>query len=119
MFAAHRPKLVILTIDFWWFNSARSEEVVDLQPDTVGPLTLVQLAQPFQWIAQGKIGVGDFIASALAPGFNPAGIGADAKCTSTATSSGRWSASWRPTSTTSSTSARRSIPRTGRSLWTS
>jgi hypothetical protein len=34
MFAAHRPQLVILTIDFWWFNSARSEEVVDLQPDT-------------------------------------------------------------------------------------
>lgn len=43
MFAAHRPKLVILTIDFWWFNSARTEEVVDLQPDTVGPLSLVQL----------------------------------------------------------------------------
>src|SRR5215470_17614218 len=67
MFAVHRPKLVILTIDFWWFNSARTEEAVDLQPDTVGPLTLVQLAQPFQWIAQGKIGIGDFIAGALSP----------------------------------------------------
>jgi hypothetical protein len=75
MFAAHRPKLVILTIDFWWFNSARSEEVVDLQPDTVGPLSLVQLAEPFQWIAEGKVGVGDFIAGALSPGFKPAGIG--------------------------------------------
>ncbi len=75
MFAVHRPKLVILTIDFWWFNSARTEEVVDLQPDTVGPLSLVQLAQPFQWIAQGKIGVGDFIAGALSPGFKPPGIG--------------------------------------------
>ena len=75
MFATHRPKLVILTIDFWWFNSARSEEVVDLQPDTVGPLSLVQLAQPFQWIAQGKVGVGDFIAGALSPGFKPPGIG--------------------------------------------
>jgi hypothetical protein len=75
MFAAHRPKLVILTIDFWWFNSARTEEVVDLQPDTVGPLSLVQLTQPFQWIAQGKIGVGDFIAGALSPGYKPPGIG--------------------------------------------
>jgi len=75
MFAAHRPKLVILTIDFWWFNSARTEEAVDLQPDTVGPLSLVQLAQPFQWIAQGKIGVGDFITGALAPDFEPQGIG--------------------------------------------
>ncbi len=75
MFAVHRPKLVILTIDFWWFNSARTEEVVDLQPDTVGALSLVQLAQPFQWIAQGKIGVGDFIAGALSPGFKPQGIG--------------------------------------------
>ena len=75
MFAVHRPKLVILTIDFWWFNSARTEEGVDLQPDTVGPLSLVQLAQPFQWIAQGKIGIGDFLAGALSPGFKPTGIG--------------------------------------------
>lgn len=75
MFAVHRPKLVILTIDFWWFNSARTERVADLQPDTVGPLSLVQLTQPFQWIAQGKIGVGDFIAGALSPGFKPQGIG--------------------------------------------
>ena len=75
MFAVHRPKLVILTIDFWWFNSARTEEAVDLQPDTVGPLSLAQLAQPFQWIAQGKIGVGDFLAGALSPGFKPTGIG--------------------------------------------
>src|SRR5215470_17942880 len=75
MFAVHRPKLVILTIDFWWFNSARTERVVDLQPDTVGALSLVQLAQPFQWIAQGKIGLGDFIAGALSPGFKPQGIG--------------------------------------------
>ena len=78
MFAVHRPKLVILTIDFWWFNSARTEEVVDLQPDTVGPLSLVQLARPFQWIAQGKIGVGDFMAGALSPGYKPSGIGAAA-----------------------------------------
>src|SRR5215475_14332890 len=75
MFAMHKPKLVILTIDFWWFNSARTEEAVDLQPDTVGPLSLVQLAQPFQWIAQGKVGVGDFITAALSPGFKPPGIG--------------------------------------------
>ncbi|HUL10149.1 MAG TPA: hypothetical protein VLV76_27715, partial [Candidatus Acidoferrum sp.] len=75
MFAMHKPKLIILTIDFWWFNSARTEEAVDLQPDTVGPLSLVQLAQPFQWIAQGKVGVGDFITAALSPGFKPAGIG--------------------------------------------
>ncbi len=75
MFAVHRPKLVILTIDFWWFNSARTEEVVDLQPDAVGPLSLVQLAQPFVWIGQGKISVGDFTAGALSPGFKPPGIG--------------------------------------------
>src|SRR5262249_60784117 len=75
MFAVHRPKLVILTVDFWWFNSARTEEVVDLQPDTVGSLSLVQLAQPFAWIVQGKIGVGDFVAGALSPGFSPPGIG--------------------------------------------
>ena len=75
MFAVHRPKLIILTVDFWWFNSARTEETVDLQPDTVGSLSLVQLAQPFVWIAQGKIGVGDFIVGALSPGFNPPGIG--------------------------------------------
>jgi hypothetical protein len=78
MFAVHRPKLVILTVDFWWFNPARSEEAVDLQPDTVGPLSLAQLAEPFQWIAQGKVGAGDFLAGALSPGFEPTGIGAAA-----------------------------------------
>jgi hypothetical protein len=35
----------------------------------------VQLAEPFQWIAQGKVGIGDFVAGALSPGFKPAGIG--------------------------------------------
>jgi hypothetical protein len=78
MFAVHRPKLVILTIDFWWFNSARTEEVVDLQPDTVGPLSLVQLAKPFLWIGKGKIGIGDFIAGALSPGYEPSHIGVGA-----------------------------------------
>jgi hypothetical protein len=78
MFAAHRPKLVVLTIDFWWFNSARTEEAVDLQPDTVGPLSLVQLGQPFLWIGKGRIGVGDFIAGALSPGYEPSGIGVGA-----------------------------------------
>lgn len=75
MFSVHRPKLVILTIDFWWFNSARTEEAVDLQPDTVGQLSLVQLMQPFRWIADGKIGAGDLLAGALAPDFKPPGIG--------------------------------------------
>ena len=134
MFAAHRPKLVILTIDFWWFNSARSEEVVDLQPDTVGPLSLVQLAEPFQWIAQGKVGIGDFVAGALSPGFKPAGIGVAAiydhagyddrlrlRRQSPGTGgarrpplqSGRSPASW-SAGTTGSTSTRQLVRRTGR-----
>lgn len=75
MFAVHRPKLIILTVDFWWFNGARTDETVDLQPDTVGPLSLLQLTQPFSWIVQGKIGVGDLIEGALSPGFAPRGIG--------------------------------------------
>ncbi len=75
MFAVHRPKLVILTVDFWWFNSARTEEAIDLQPDSEGQMSLVQLAQPFLWIAEGKIAVGDFIAGALAPRFDPPAIG--------------------------------------------
>jgi hypothetical protein len=75
MFRVHRPKLVILTIDFWWFNSARTEEAADLQPDNEGQLSLVQLAQPFVWIGEGKIGVGDFVAGALSPRYAPRGIG--------------------------------------------
>lgn len=78
MFAVHRPKLVILTIDFWWFNGARTEETVDLQPDTVGPLSLLQLTEPYVWVVQGKIGVGDLLEGALSLGFAPQGIGAAA-----------------------------------------
>jgi hypothetical protein len=75
MFAAHRPKLVILTIDFWWFNSARTEEVVDLQPDTVGPLSLMQLGNRSSG-SHRQDRVGDFVAGALSPGYKPPGIGA-------------------------------------------
>jgi len=75
MFRVHRPKLVILTVDFWWFNSARTEEAVDLQPDAEGRLSLIQLARPFVWMTEGKIGAGDFIAGALSPGYRPTGIG--------------------------------------------
>ncbi|MGH6926896.1 MAG: hypothetical protein ACREEV_01165, partial [Dongiaceae bacterium] len=75
MFSVHKPKLVILTVDFWWFNSARTEEAVDLQPDAEGQLSLIQLAQPFVWMMEGKIGPGDFVAAALSPGYRQAGIG--------------------------------------------
>lgn len=78
MFAVHHPKLIILTIDFWWFNGARTEETVDLQPDTVGSLSLLQLTEPFTWVAQGKIGIGDLLEGALSPEFSPNGIGAAA-----------------------------------------
>lgn len=78
MFAVHKPKLIILTIDFWWFNAARTEETVDLQPDTEGQLSIPQLLEPFGWIAGGKIGIGDFIEGALSPGFAPKGIGVGA-----------------------------------------
>jgi hypothetical protein len=75
MFSVHRPKLVILTVDFWWFNSARTEEAVDLQADADGQLSLVHLVQPFVWMTDGKIGPGDFIAGALSPTYRPQGIG--------------------------------------------
>ena len=75
MFAVHRPRLVILTVDFWWFNSARTEEAIDLQPDAEGQLSLVQLAQPFVWMTEGKISPADFITGALSPTYRPQGIG--------------------------------------------
>jgi hypothetical protein len=75
MFAVHRPKLVILTVDFWWFNAARTEETIDLQPDAEGQLSLVRLAQPFVWMAEKKIGPADFIAGALSPTYRPEHIG--------------------------------------------
>jgi hypothetical protein len=75
MFAVHRPRLVILTVDFWWFNSARTEEAIDLQPDAEGQLSLVQLAQPFVWMIEGKISPADFVAGALSPTYRPQGIG--------------------------------------------
>jgi hypothetical protein len=75
MFAVHSPRLIILTVDFWWFNAARTEEAIDLQPDTEGQLSLAQLAQPLVWMVEGKIAPRDFIVGALSPTFGPQGIG--------------------------------------------
>jgi len=75
MLSVHRPKLILLTVDFWWFNGARSVDTVGVQPDGDARLSLLQLLKPFVWIAQGKIGLGDFLAGALSPWYRPAGIG--------------------------------------------
>lgn len=75
MLAVHRPKLILLTIDFWWFNGARSVDTVGLQSDGEAKLSLTQLVQPFVWIAQGKIGIGDFLSGALSPWYAPRDIG--------------------------------------------
>jgi len=75
MLVEHKPKLIIMTVDFWWFNSDRSLNAVDLQPDGPGQLSLIQLVQPFIWIAQSKITVNEFLAGALSPSYEPHGIG--------------------------------------------
>lgn len=55
MLAARPPKLLLITLDFWWFNSSRFAEadVIGRSPDIT--LTLNDILTPFAWLADGDV----------------------------------------------------------------
>ena len=55
---AHKPKLLLLGIDFWWFHEDARLYRRTKPPVDVRRLTLAKLSRPFTWLIDGKISPG-------------------------------------------------------------
>jgi hypothetical protein len=67
-FAIHPPKLVILGLDFWWFNPHRPDPktrypVVDPPPR----FSVAALSKPFDWLMHGKVSPGQLVGTITHP----------------------------------------------------
>jgi len=62
MLEIRKPKALILTIDYWWFNDARSEEAAHSNKLGDTRFTLQQLMMPIAWIKEGSASLGGLIA---------------------------------------------------------
>ena len=64
MLRIHRPKVVILGLDFWWFSAGWQRDPFAPEPPTDGSYIYDQetLKAPWKWLLEGKIGWGDFFA---------------------------------------------------------
>ncbi|MGH8453678.1 MAG: hypothetical protein ACRESW_03925, partial [Nevskiales bacterium] len=61
MLQTHKPKLVILGVDYWWFNEQVEEPGARPPPVKRSPkVDFGQLMQPWIWLREGKIGREDF-----------------------------------------------------------
>jgi hypothetical protein len=78
--AAHKPKSILLGLDFWWFNPNRDSEIgttSELSDDV--EISLPQLVMPATWVSEGRITLGALLAALLPTTELPQGIGAFAK----------------------------------------
>ncbi len=62
-FTEHKPDLVILGIDVWWFHPSYVDAFVTPSEETVSP-SVRDLMEPFYWLAKGKLSFHD-ISSAI------------------------------------------------------
>lgn len=62
MIRDHRPKVVLLGLDFWWFLPQWEKNPEAANPPASGSYNygLENLKKPWQWLWEGKIGAGDF-----------------------------------------------------------
>ena len=60
MLAIRPPKIVLMNIDFWWFNEQRQTYYTDQPLQERSRITLASLFLPFSWLIHGKISPGDF-----------------------------------------------------------
>lgn len=78
--AIHKPKAILLGLDFWWFNPNRDDEIgaTGEMSDKID-LSLTQLISPIQWIADGRLQITSFLKSLIPFNELGSGIGASAK----------------------------------------
>ncbi|MBL8709258.1 MAG: hypothetical protein JNL25_08700 [Rhodospirillaceae bacterium] len=78
--AIHRPKTILLGLDFWWFNPNRDDEVDTTTHDSDEiDLSLSQLLMPVDWIASGQVSIREVVATLTPFGDRRPGIGVLAK----------------------------------------
>lgn len=64
MLEVHRPRLVVIGVDFWWFNEAYSRNKNKPPPSGQAyVMTLERLKLPYYWLVQGKIQLRDLISA--------------------------------------------------------
>ncbi len=78
LLAQHKPDLLLLGTDVWWFQQDVSPyRRTHLDLSDADRFTLEKVAQPFSWLLQGKISLTEYLRTALrgAPESGPCGIG--------------------------------------------
>lgn len=70
MLKIHRPQVVIIGLDFWWFSANWQKDPFAPEPPTSGSYVydLETLKAPWKWLLEGKIGWKEFFAP-LTGGF--------------------------------------------------
>lgn len=64
----HKPKAILLGLDFWWFNPNRDDEIdITAQDSDRIDLSLSQLMAPVEWIGDGEVTVGEFFGALMSP----------------------------------------------------
>jgi hypothetical protein len=54
MLALHHPKLVLITLDYWWFNPARVADPSEVSTEADIQLSLDDLIAPYRWMFEGE-----------------------------------------------------------------
>lgn len=86
MMARHKPKLILLGIDAWWFNSRFAQVKYLDHPLPIQPrFQLEHLFEPVSFLFRGKVSISQYLRILLHPSFSPAGgscsIGVSARFT--------------------------------------
>ena len=59
--AIHKPKVILLGLDFWWFNGdAAQGPGTDEADNAPSAITRSKLVAPYTWLWQGKVAPGEF-----------------------------------------------------------
>lgn len=78
--AIHRPKSILIGLDFWWFSPNQPTKHDDIATSRIGSgLMLMRLMEPVQWVLHGRTSVSGILRNVMPFGKNTPGIGALAK----------------------------------------
>lgn len=58
MLSAHKPEMIILGLDFWWFNDGYAEPLATRgrqRFETKNKASLSHLVEPYKWLLEGKL----------------------------------------------------------------
>lgn len=65
MLAVHKPKLVIFTLDFWWFNQVRVAEAGSFSTSAETGFSLQDMVAPYKWMLHGEASLSALVKTIL------------------------------------------------------